>query len=147
MVTPWIPRAGSVTLKSHCTRFGTGDSRRSQRPPLPILPAQVLRRLVVIRDPPGLGVVLDAGAEAVGDVAEEDGLAQAAAVIEVAGGGAAVADGVEPFAMMADRARDGRLGRLEIAELGLRQQAAVAVIGEQAALLPFEEHAAVEVLV
>src|SRR5437867_2159671 len=124
-----------------------GAALRLQRPSLAILASQELGGLVIVGDAAGPGVVLDASADAVGDVAQQHGLGQGAAVVEVAGAGAAGADGLEPLAMVAQRRGNRLLWRRHVAELLLGQQPVLAVVGDQATFLAFEENAVGVVLV
>src|SRR5581483_12365838 len=109
-----------------------------------IFAAEELVGLGVAENAAGLGVPLQLAAGAVGDVAEQDRLAQEAAVGEVAGSRATFADGLEPFAVVTDGARNARLGRGEIAEAVLGQKLIVIVIGNEAALVTFEQDARAE---
>src|SRR5688572_3473554 len=75
-----------------------------------------------VRDLQVRGVPFDSAAGTVGNRTEKNRFGQRAGVVEIAGRGAARLDRFDPFAVMADRLRNYRLGPLEASEFFLWQQ-------------------------
>ncbi len=87
----------------------------------------------------GGGVVVEFFAEAIGDIAEEDGFGEGGGVGEVAGGWGVVFAGFDPLVVVADGGGDGLVWRLEVFELVMGEEDTAAVIGEEHAFVADEE--------
>jgi len=70
---------------------------------------------------------------------QQGGLRQRAGVVEVAGGRAAGLAGQDPFLVMAERLGDGLRRGLEVLELGLRQEHAPPIVGQDHPFLAHEQ--------
>jgi hypothetical protein len=89
------------------------------------------------------GVIPDQlGAGAVGDVAEVVGFGEGTGVAEGAAGAGAVADGIQPFLMMARGVGDEGGGWGETGEVGFGQELVFAVVGDEHAFGADEQDAA-----
>jgi len=122
-----VPRASSIGA-DHTLEARNKTATRgwwfpgSQRPPLPVLVLDEPGGLGQVAGGLAFGVPVDLAPDPVGNVAEQRRFGQGPGVIEIAGGRPVVSDGLDPFAVMTDRRRDGGCGRFEFGEVLFRQE-------------------------
>ena len=84
-----------------------------------------------VGDLQGFCIPLDGLSTSVRNGSQQDGLGQRTGVIEIAGGGPAIFDCLDPFGVMANRLWNGRFGSLKVLKLFLRQQHMPAIIRQE----------------